>query len=467
MADYKKSVATDVCGDKPPCAGFISPVEAALSCTPIGDFTQGGFPRAGGRVQIEFFSGVCTPSINPSINFCFPSPIQVGMCAAQPQQNKEYNPTKFITSYGYFASALSEQGTAAEFRMWAEITNSNQSSLDVVVHIDFLDVNSVWNSWLTVAHNLKLQGPYSKLDGLAFKSDPEYIPVSPSGNGPNCEVKFVRLIAGVQSLKFGCGIKDDLACSMWDGNSFHFCFRGEIFDKTNTLFPKPFLTAFNRGNCGNVGFAYCGCDNCELKSTTSFECLYNTDPAFIEYLYTPFNEPINVRQDIQIADGTYPLEIMIKSIGGTIYFYYRNVSTSQPWQRTQGTLIQTYGPSIWKVEDSDWLIYFYNTKYPSPEIVPDCNSPIPYTLKEGEISMSQLNLNNVDEQPDGSKVIEQKKRYEIPCIHLGPKLDGDCGCGGGGPLFKCEVFGQCRRFGRKNDAKVCSTCDKYEPKPIT
>ncbi len=58
---------------------------------------------------------------------------------------------------------------------------------------------------------------------------------------------------------------------------------------------------------------------------------------------------------------------------------------------------------------------------------------------------------------------DQSKRRALPCVHLGDLVDPRpaCGCG---PLYTCEVFGQCVLMGNTKSWKVCTGCDRYQGK---
>jgi hypothetical protein len=58
---------------------------------------------------------------------------------------------------------------------------------------------------------------------------------------------------------------------------------------------------------------------------------------------------------------------------------------------------------------------------------------------------------------------DQSRRRALPCAHLGDLVDPRpaCGCG---PLYTCEVFGQCVLTGNTKAWKVCTGCDRYEGK---
>lgn len=373
MSTYQQSVATNTCGDLPPCSSFISPIDAALTCTPIGDFTQGGFPIAGGRLEIRLASDPCYPSTIPSLNLCFQGSKQIAFCAADPAIGQEYNPKEFITKYGYFSTPTSIQGTAGQFRWSAKLTVPDQTHITVEILIEFLNqvagINE-WNTWISTTQTLDLQGPYVKNQGLAYKSNPEFVPITPTGAGPNCEVSYMSIIAGLQPLRYACGTSegDVDTCGFWNGDYYYTCFRGEVIDKTGASLPVPFLMALNASNCATL--SSCGCDRCKV-TTTYYDCLYNTDATFYQYVLTNFAEPVDVDQQIQVANGA-PFPIQIKFLNNTLWFYWApNFPT---WERSTGTLVQSYGPTIYTVEDTRYKIIFYSTRYPSPEIVPDCTT---------------------------------------------------------------------------------------------
>jgi len=58
---------------------------------------------------------------------------------------------------------------------------------------------------------------------------------------------------------------------------------------------------------------------------------------------------------------------------------------------------------------------------------------------------------------------DQSRRRALPCVHLGNLVDPRpaCGCG---PLYTCEVFGQCVLNGNTKAWKVCTSCERYEGK---
>ena len=58
---------------------------------------------------------------------------------------------------------------------------------------------------------------------------------------------------------------------------------------------------------------------------------------------------------------------------------------------------------------------------------------------------------------------DQSRRRALPCVHLGNLVDPRpaCGCG---PLYTCEIFGQCALTGNTKAWRVCTGCDRYEGK---
>lgn len=417
MSTYKQTVATNTCGELPPCSSFVSPIDAALTCTPIGDFTKNGFPIAGGRLEIRLASEPCPPSTIPSLNLCFRNPFQLAWCAADPPIGQEYNPTEFITKYGYFGTPVSVQNTSGQFRWAAKLTVPDQTHITVEILIEFLDqvggVN-VWSTWISTTQTLDLQGPYVKNQGLAYKSNPEYVPITPTGAGPNCEVTYMSIIAGLQPLRYACGTSegDVDTCGFWNGNYYYTCFRGEVIDKTGASLPVPFLMALNASNCATL--SSCGCDRCKV-TTSYYDCLFNTDATFYQYVLTNFAEPVDVEQQIQVASGA-PFPIQIKFFNNQLWFYW---ATAFPvWERSTGTLVQQYGPTIYSVEDSRYKIFFYSTRYPSPEIVPDCTA-----LNFSSVSLAPAILAETPKAP-------KNLREAIAARASG----GSKGCGCGSPL---------------------------------
>jgi len=482
MSTYQIQVAQNVCGERPPCSSYIAPVEGALTCTPIGDITVGGFPRAGGRIQFQLWSDPCPPSTQPSLNICFNSGIQLPLCAAQPDYGYEYNPTKWITGYAYFGSRVSADGTSAQFRASGELTVNTQSQIQVKVLIEFLTTNgtnNVWQPWISWNMPYNIQGAYAKIQSINYRSSPEYFHVTPSGDGPCCEVSWVSSFAGIEPLLYGCGPSrgEYDTCGLWNGDYFYTCFRGEIFDKSNNLYPIPFLMALNSSTCGGVGFGVCGCDVCDLVTTSpvTFDCKYNADPSFADYVYTGY-ESAGDKQEIQIGHQTYPLIIMIKEINQSqLWFYWKDLSVPTPvWTRSAGTLVQAYGPTIYTVEDANWKIVFYATRYPSPEIVPDCTASIPYQAlppEEGEGVMNQFNIigqpiPTVEENNNRAKLLTKIKLVMTnPCKHIGDLIEQQNGCScSQSPKYKCDLYGGCYKYSSRGDnVKTCATCDSYEP----
>lgn len=476
MSTYQITPAQDVCGDLPVCGPIPAPIEGALTCTPIGDPTQGGFPRAGGVIQFQLWSAICPPATQPSLNLCFRNPLYLRMCAALPAYGNEYDPTQWVTDYSYFSTVTSVQGTAAQFRARAVITVPSQTELAVTIYIDFLNQdnsgNNTWVNWLTQSNTMQLQGSYGLITGLAYKSNPEYISVTPSLPGPNCEVKYISLIAGVQPLLYGCGTSvNDQTCGLWNGSYFYTCFRGELFSKSNSQYPKPFMCAMNASTCGAPGNAFCQCDQCEIVSGgIGYTCSFNSDPTFVDWVNTGF-ESVGQQQQIQIGYDTSPLNIMIKSVAGSLYFYWRNPSLTTTWTRSSGTLIQESPLTIYSVEDSDWVIYFYAMRYPNASILPDCNQQTLYEMKAPEEIMAQFNIK--DTVPEKDEVVKARSAYldkikmvlQNPCRHLEGQIEQQKGCNCvQSPKFKCNIFGECLKYTSRDVATaVCTKCDHYQP----
>lgn len=58
-------------------------------------------------------------------------------------------------------------------------------------------------------------------------------------------------------------------------------------------------------------------------------------------------------------------------------------------------------------------------------------------------------------------LVNQAKRKSIKCIHRGTLIHPRpaCGCG---PLYTCEIFGQCVLNGNTRSWKVCTGCERYQ-----
>lgn len=184
-------------------------------------------------------------------------------------------------------------------------------------------------------------------------------------------------------LDGGCGrLSQGDLCRFYNGTDIFSCFRGIAYDKNNVTYPKPFIFGFNP--IPIISFAYC--DQCNLLSTSpvSANCTLNNDPTFLsDYVYTGV-EPLGFQQ-IQLSYGSSPFEVMVKSIGGTLYFIWRKSPTTT-WSHSSGTIIQAYSPTIYEVQDADTIIYLYTSRFPSePNLLPDCTNvvnPVQMSIEE-------------------------------------------------------------------------------------
>jgi hypothetical protein len=248
----------------------------------------------------------------------------------------------------------------------------------------------------------------------------------------------------------------------------------------------------NSSSCGGLMKPTCGCDECEVTSAMGFgKCDLNKDPAFLnEFVYTGF-EPIYEKQQIQIADASAPLKVMVKSVQGVKYFMWKESSApvNSPWAKSLGAEIDGfYSPTIYLAQDPAfprWKIYFYVVKYPSDELVPDCTkyysfagnlavSPTELTKIDDEIIKKIVNheKNNIEANLDinvgynrKAKLEEIKKRMSMPCINLGKVIpeENSCNCIKT-QKYECKIYGTCRKMGANIDGvKVCSDCKEYSP----
>lgn len=376
MTTFRYTPATNVCSDVV-CTSFVANADSAMACSNYGDFTQGGWPAAGGQVSIQFWGAPCPPSTIPSLNMCFQSALNLAWCAPPPNVGENYDPYKFVTNYGYFSTPSSIQGTNAQLRWHAILADATQTALTVEIYIEVLDQvdgQNVWVDWYSGTFTLPIVGTYARNQGNAFKSSPEYIPITVTN--PNCEVKFMSINAGLQPLRMGCGTgQNDFTCGLYDGNDYITCARGMLQDKTGPTLPTPFLFGLNGSNCTTT--SSCGCDLCEVTSSgIGYTCLFNSDAAFKKYVLTNFNEPIGDQQSIQVATGSL-FPIMLKLVGGVRYVYWCPTGDTNTWERTPFNIVQTNKPTIVVAEDSRWKITVYFTRFPSAELLPNCDEILP------------------------------------------------------------------------------------------
>lgn len=495
--DYVKSVAYDLCGPKEPCLNNPVPVEAALTCTPIGDFKKGGFPRAGGTIYFQLYSdpSKSVPEI-PSLNFWKTMEVMVGFCAASPPENQEPDPTKWSTLTSIFYGRGNELGGQAIFRAYGQLTVAAKDKINVTIIAESLRKTDAgqqyWANWFTVTKQLVLATPYKLIEGMVFKLPNTYDKMTASYAGGQGNITHIRIGAIIMPLIHRCGsttTKD--RCGMWNGSHFVMCFRGLIIDTTNEVFPKPFVCGINRSECGGIGKSICGCDECEAVSSSYNKCDLNKDPSFLsEWVNTGF-EPLLEKQQIQVGADTGKLKVMVKSIQGVKYFMWKeaNAPTSAPWAKSTGAEIDGfYSPTIYFASDPAfprWQIYFYVVKYPSDEIVPDCTK---YYGFAGDIDLDTTKFNKVDEQildrisnhekntietslninvgyNRKEKLNDLKRRISIPCIHLGDAIqeENSCNCVKT-QKHKCKIFGECRKMGpQTGKINICTECKYYTP----
>jgi hypothetical protein len=375
MANYTKyAIAEDICGDLPICDGFVASPNNGLGCTAIGKWDAGGSPRAGGRAVIQFFSAPCPSTSIPYLAMMLPSAIQLPMCPILPEEGQEPDNTRWALSVTYFSTRESYQGTKAKFRAYGEITVPSQTELAISIQIDILKSDNEWSSWLSISRTINLTGPYGRFIGLNYGNSTDYFPITPSYLPLGIE--SYTLYAGIQPLIVACGYGfNDDTCGLYNATNDQYvtCMRGLITDNTNTLLPIPFLMATNTSNCGSPTTSYCYCDTCDTTTSPTFNCQLNNDPTFSDFLYTGFADENNATQQLQIGIGTYPLQIMAKTINdGNIFFYWRDISTGSAWQRSTGSQVQQFGPTIYQVSMGSYTTNFYFSRYPSPELVPDC-----------------------------------------------------------------------------------------------
>jgi hypothetical protein len=393
MTQFIYSPARNVCSDKV-CTSFVATADSAIACTEYGNFREGGWPAAGGRVTIQFFGAPCPGSDIPSISMCFFSSFQLAFCSPPPNTGENYDPTKFITNYGYFSTPTSIQGTATQLRWSAVLQNATQTSVTVQINIEALDQVSgtnVWNDWYSNTFSLPIVGTYQRNQGNNFTSNPQYIPINVQN--PNCDIKFMTVGVGLEPLRFGCGVgQNDYTCGMYDGNDYITCARGLVEDKTGAILPVPFLFGLNATTCGTPTTSFCNCDDCAVTSSAPFfNCYFNTDPDFKNYVLTNYAEPVDYQQSIQLGYLT-PIPVMLKLVSGTRYVYWASDNDVTNWTRAEFNYIQNNRPSIVVAEDDKWKITVYFTRFPSDDLMPDCEAlpaaePVATTAK---LSMQQM-----------------------------------------------------------------------------
>lgn len=402
MSNFKEGVATNVCSEQV-CTSYVSNPLASLSCTDYGNYRVGGWPVKGGRIQIQFFTSC--PPIDNNINICFGAPLQLPFCAPPPAIGANWNTKEFITPVGYFATRTSQQGTAAKLRWWARIYDVTQTTMPVDLTIQWLNQTAGVNSWqnfYSTTLSLKIVGTYARNQGNGFKSDPEYLPISVNGI-LSCQVDSMSVLAGLEPLRYSCGAGEgDLTCGLWDGTDYLTCAKGVVEDKTGVQLPVPFLMGLNANPCGTTTSQYCNCDECKVVAAyPQFECLYNGDPTFNQYVLTNYAEPIDAIQSIQIATGS-PFPIMIKTVNQVRYVYWCPTGNLANWTRAAFNIVQAAKPTIVQVEDPTYRITIYFTKFPSNELLPEC----PTTS-----GMNVVSANLTREQ------------------RLATRVSGGCGCG--------------------------------------
>ncbi len=367
MSKYKENVATNVCGQQN-CSSYVASANSGLSCTEYGNFRVGGWPAVGGRCQIQFWSDPCPPSTQPSLNPCFQAPLQLPFCAPDPPIGQNYNTKEFITPYGFFGATSSEQGTSPQFRWYARIYDVTQTEMPMQLTIEWLnevDGINIWQIWYSATLTLPITAPYQKNAGNGFKSNPEYIAITP--NGLNCNVSYISVIAGLSPIRLGCGTgENDYSCSLYDGSNYITCARGLLEYKNGSELPVPFLMGLNGNTCTTT--SSCGCDECKVTASY-YQCLFNTDATFYQYVKTNFNEPINSIQQIQTGRLT-PFPIMIKIVDGTRYVYW--APSFPTWERQAFNVIQADSPTIVVAEDANYKITIYYTEFPSESLLPIC-----------------------------------------------------------------------------------------------
>ena len=427
--NYTFQLARNICADLPVCSpGFVAPAEGSLACTNYGNYQEGGYPAAGGRLQFQLFGKICDGRFAPSLSYYFVSPIQLSWCAEQPNEGEEYDASRWVTNIAYFSTRQSTTNTVGRYRAYATLNSATQTEINVTLIIEGLDqvdgVN-VWNNWLTVSNTMPIVNPYQKIQGNAFKSNPEYIGVSPTqAGGGKGDIYYISIIAGIQPLIIGCTPSYGNVCNLWDNNTMKTCFRVLIVDKSNVDFPFASLLGQNRTPCGTPTTATCGCDECTLVSISpvAVSCQNNANPTtFSEYLYTGW-EPVGSIQSIQVASNSNGWQIAAKTVNGVMWFvwkYYTDVT----WYRSQGTKVQPYSPTIYEVDDpaSPVKLFFYVTLFPSPETMPLCATSTTTPAPGLAVAFTETPV-VTQEVPFVNLSIEEKRKM------LQAKKGG-CGCG--------------------------------------
>jgi hypothetical protein len=502
--DYKKNVATDICGDVPPCIDFLAPVEGALTCTEIGDITKNGFPRGRGRVFFQLW-GPSNSTFNPPpyLSFWVKSAVTIGLCPAMPPENQEPDPYRWISQpAGWGSTAPDDGGGGMQYRSfaWLNVLSKTQISIRIKTEVNTAGCENRWQTWWDITETLDFQHPYVKNEGLAYALPNKYKKISVNTIGGQADIDSISITVGIEPLIYSCGSSGEQEiCGMYDGSFYYTCFRGLLIDKDNILYPKPFLMGTNPDPCGKTNTPNCGCDNCTLKSSYgNFKCYRNgdqsTNPQFINWLKTPLNEAVDEVQQMQIATDSVPLEVMVKYLPSrnAMYCLWREPSISNTWAYSSMYVVQNFGPTIFTASvttglHSRWLFYFYVTRWPSPELVPDCTKFTPFApLSEIDYLKIQdeENINKITELIDqveksidadekkldaaGYNRKEQlrklKQRINIPCVNLGNPIDdlSSCNCVKTAK-YECKIHKQCRKMGNyAGGIKVCTSCDDYE-----
>lgn len=462
MSTYTQNVASNVCGSLPPTI----PVNIDCSLCNIG------FPQAGGQIGINFYGPICPPATDPSPSYWlgFETKTAQWKCP-NPGQNAEPNANRWVAD-GYFGG-VSGGSCAQQYKWHAELTALNNTQISVTVTVYVLVPATGGNTWTTYLSWSETLTETPSMDTTPYRSrafqSPTFFPISVNQvGGKGDPVSYAKMSVGMFSMRIGCGSTGNAVpdtCGFWDGSQWLTCLRGFIRSTSTTGFRGFTQFGFNTPTCATLDS--CGCDTITLSSVSppTGTCTYNSAAFAATYgvLGLPGGiEAVGVIQQVQHAPAVAGVDVIVKQIANGVIYICTN-DNGAGWVVSAANVAKSNSPRILTANRTGFDVYLYTLNFPNSELLPEeCYTPV----YEGTYPTYEHVIPEVpmESQPEPVQVPPEVRRITIPCVSLGPKIEGSNrnGCGSCSK-HECSVFGECRLVDPLGESRQCLTCENYTP----